>query len=105
MSSRQALEAMLAGGRDDALLRFALGNACLAEDAPDAAARHLRAAVAHNPGYSAAWKLLGRALERSGDTEAAQEAYRKGIAVAERGGDQQAAKEMRVFLRRLAPTP
>jgi cytochrome c-type biogenesis protein CcmH/NrfG len=51
--------------------------------------------------YSAAWKLLGKALAESGDADGAAAAYRNGIAAAERRGDKQAAKEMTVFLRRL----
>ncbi len=96
-----SLQAMLDGGRDDALLRFSLGGALLSEDRADEARVHLRAAVGHDPGYSAAWKLLGKAQLAAGDKAAAGDAYRAGIAAAEKKGDQQAMKEMRVFLRRL----
>ena len=92
---------MLDGGRDDALLRFSLGSALLAEQRADEALVHLQAAVAHDPGYSAAWKLLGKALFAAGNGDAAAAAYRAGIAAAEKKGDQQAMKEMQVFLRRL----
>jgi uncharacterized protein HemY len=92
---------MLAAGRDDALLRYSLGNALLKEHDAANAAEHLRAAVRHDPQYSAAWKLLGHALESAGSTDAAAEAWRSGISVAGRRGDQQAAKEMGVFLKRL----
>jgi predicted Zn-dependent protease len=92
---------MLGSGRDDALLRYSLGNEYLKSEDPAAAIPHLRAAVAHDPGYSAAWKLLGKALESSGALAEALEAFREGIAVAERKGDKQAAKEMTVFTRRI----
>jgi len=92
---------MLESGRDTALLRFSIGNEYLKSGEAAAAAEHLRAAVKHDPGYSAAWKLLGRALETGDDPAGALDAYRKGIAVAERKGDKQAAKEMQVFVRRL----
>lgn len=92
---------MLSGGRDNALLRFSLGSEYLKNGEPGAAVEHLRAAVKHDPGYSAAWKLLGRALDESGTLQDALAAYREGIAVAERKGDKQAAKEMAVFARRL----
>lgn len=98
---RAALEKLLAGGRDDALLRFSLGNACLQEQDADAAAGHLRRAVEHDPGYSAAWKLLGRALAEQGDRAEAASAWEHGIEAAEARGDVQAAKEMQVFLKRL----
>lgn len=98
---RAALEKLLAGGRDDALLRFSLGGACLKEDDTVAAVAHLRRAVEHDPGFSAAWKLLGRALATAGDSAGAARAWEQGIGAAEDKGDVQAAKEMRVFLKRL----
>ncbi|NGP53822.1 tetratricopeptide repeat protein [Thioalkalivibrio sp. XN8] len=98
---RAALEKLLADGRDDALLRFSLGNACLKEADAAAAAGHFRRAVEHDPGYSAAWKLLGRALAEQGDRAGAASAWQNGIEAAEARGDVQAAKEMQVFLKRL----
>ena len=65
------------------------------------ASRSRGAAVQHDPGYSAAWKILGKALTEIGDNEAAGAAYQKGIKIAEVKGDIQAAKEMKVFLKRL----
>jgi Tfp pilus assembly protein PilF len=98
---RAALEKLLAGGRDDALLRFSLGNACLKEHDPEGAAMHLRKALEHDADYSAAWKLLGQALAAAGRNDEAAAAWEHGIATAEHKGDVQAAKEMRVFLKRL----
>jgi Tfp pilus assembly protein PilF len=93
--------ALLAGGRDNALLRYSLGNEYLKHGDAASAAEHLRRAVEHDPRYSAAWKLLGRALAESDQLDAALAAYRQGIAVAEAHGDVQAAKEMGVFARRI----
>jgi predicted Zn-dependent protease len=87
--------------RDGALLRFSLGAEYLKAGDPANAAAHLREAVARDPAYSAAWKLLGRALAQSGAAADALAAYERGIAVAEARGDKQAAKEMTVFARRL----
>ena len=101
MSMIENFEKMLAAGQDNALLRFGLGQAYLKENNYPNAIAHLRAAAAHDPGYSAAWKLLGKALSESGDTPAAITAYETGIQTAEAKGDIQAAKEMRVFLKRL----
>jgi Tfp pilus assembly protein PilF len=92
---------LLEGGRDNALLRFSLGNEYLKNGDAAAAAEHLRVAVKHDPTYSAAWKLLGRALESSSALTEAVAAFREGIAVAERKGDKQAAREMNVFARRI----
>jgi len=96
-----ALQRLLERGRDSALLRFGLGKALL--DAGDTAEAviHLQHCVAQDPRYSAGWKWLGKAHLAAGDTDAAAQAWREGITVAETNGDKQAAKEMAVFLRRL----
>jgi Tfp pilus assembly protein PilF len=100
MSMIERFEALLAAGKDSALLRFGLGTEYLRSGAEEKAAMHLRAALDLDPGYSAAWKLLGKALE-STDAAAAAQAYRQGVAAAEGNGDKQAAREMQVFLKRL----
>ena len=101
MDPVERFEAMLAAGRDSALLRFSLGLHYLKAAEPARAAEHLRHAVSQDRDYSAAWKLLGKALTDSGDAAGAAAAYRDGIEAAGRRGDKQAAKEMTVFLRRL----
>jgi len=101
MSRLESLEALLARGPDNALLRFSLGGEHLKLGRFAEARAHLERAVALDPGYSAAWKLLGKAAAGGGDGAAAIAAYRAGIEAAERKGDKQAVKEMRVFLRRL----
>jgi predicted Zn-dependent protease len=101
------LEAMLARGQDNALLRYSLGAEHFKRDELGPAMVHLRQALVHDPRYSAAYKLLGQALAASGDTVQALRTYEDGIRVAEDRGDVQTAKEMRVFLKRLekqAPT-
>jgi predicted Zn-dependent protease len=87
--------------RDGALLRYSIGNEYLKAGDPQEAAIHLREAVARDPNHSAAWKLLGKTLAETGALDEALHAYREGIAVAEKRGDKQAAKEMRVFARRI----
>ena len=101
MPTAADFEALLAQGRDNALMRFSLGNAYLHEGDATRAAEHLQRAVEHDPKYSAAWKLLGRALNEAGDWQQALSAYEQGIAVAEARGDKQAAKEMTVFAKRI----
>jgi predicted Zn-dependent protease len=101
---RDNLELMLQRGQDSPLLRFSLGSECLKAGDLVAAIDHLRQAVEQNPGYSAAWKLLGQAHARSGATSRAVAVYLRGIEAAEAQGDMQAAREMRVFLRRLGGT-
>lgn len=95
------LEKLLAQGQDSATLRFALGSEYLKQGKSELAIAHLSAAVAMEPGYSAAWKLLGKAQTAAGRLAEARDSYARGIAVATERGDEQAAREMRVFLRRL----
>ena len=98
------LRKLCGGQRDGALLRFALGNALLANAEAAAAAVELQRSVEFDPGYSAAWKLLGRALVQAGDPAQARRAWNEGVAAAVRAGDVQAQKEMQVFLKRLDKT-
>lgn len=94
-------EKMLAAGKDSALLRFSLGNEYLKAGDFSSASAHLQQAVTADPEYSAAWKLLGKSLAESGQMPEAMQAYNQGIAVADRRGDKQAAKEMTVFAKRI----
>lgn len=105
MSIIANLETMLARGQDTALLRYGLGSAYLKSDAPGPAAEHLAAAVRQDPGYSAAWKLYGKALTALGRHAEAIAAFDQGIATAEAKGDLQAAREMRVFRKRAEQAP
>lgn len=97
----ETFERLLAQGKDSALLRFSLGNEYLKAGDSAAAVAHLERSVAQDPNYTAAWKLLGKALAAAQRRDDAIAAYRDGIAAAKRKGDRQAEKEMGVFLRRL----
>ena len=104
MSERDALEGLerlLAAGKDGALLRFGMGNEHLKRGDAETAAVHFRRAVEIDPAYSAAWKMLGRALAQTRRHDDALSAWNQGIAAAERRGDKQAMREMQVFVRRL----
>lgn len=92
---------MLASGKDGAMLRYSLGNEYLKSDDASAALAHLERAVELDPGYTAAWKLYGKALLAAGRDVDALAAWRRGIAVAHEKGDRQAEKEMTVFARRI----
>ncbi len=96
-----SLENMLAKGIDNPLLRFGLGKGYLDAGDPARAAEHLRHCVAQDPKYSAAWKLLGKALQASGDLDGARQAWQQGLQAAQGHGDKQAEKEMTVFLKKL----
>ncbi len=99
--SIERLEKLLGTPRDGALLRFSLGMEYTKMENAEKAAEYLRQAVAKDPGYSAAWRALGKALEAAGQPAEALAAFRDGIAAAQKKGDKQAQKEMTVFARRI----
>ncbi|WP_405119557.1 tetratricopeptide repeat protein [Pseudomonas leptonychotis] len=99
--STEALEKMLGKGMDNALLRFGLGKGYLDAGELARAAEHLQHCVQFDPQYSAAWKLLGQALNKQGLIDQARAAWTQGLRVADEKGDKQAGKEITVFLKRL----
>lgn len=101
MSALETFEKMLAQGKDNALLRYSLGNEYLKLERPQEAIAHLKAALVFDPNYSAAWKSLGKAQHEAGALAEALDTYRQGIGHAEARGDIQAAKEMKVFAKRV----
>lgn len=100
---RAPLEKMLASGKDSAMLRYTLGLVCYQEADYDTAVTHLRRAIEQDRGHSASWKIYARALAALQRDDEAREAFAQGIEIAESQGDIQAAKEMKVFARRLDP--
>ena len=100
-SMTERLEALLATGKETALLRYTLGKAALDSEQPAAALLHLQRATALNPQYSVAWKLLGRVHLALDDSDAARQAWTQGLACAQTNGDAQVVKELSVFLKRL----
>ncbi len=101
MSIIDNLEKMLASGRDSALLRYSLGIEYQRKGDLETSATHLASAVEQDAEYSAAWKAYGKVLVELGRDEQAEQVFLTGIEVAEQNGDIQAAKEMKVFLKRL----
>jgi Tfp pilus assembly protein PilF len=95
-----SLEKLLGTPRDGALLRYSLGLEYAKAGDHARAIQYLRDAVERDPLYSAAWKALGNSLREAQPAEAL-DAYRHGIAAAQKKGDRQAEKEMTVFARRL----
>jgi predicted Zn-dependent protease len=100
MTMIENLHGMLERGVDSALLRYSLGNELLKAGDAGAAIEHLRQALHFDAEYSAAWKMLGKALATRGSHAEAVDVLAQGIEVAERSGDLQAAKEMGVFRKR-----
>lgn len=99
--STEALEKMLAKGMDNALLRFGLAKGYLDAGEFARAAEHLQHCVQFDPQYSAAWKLLGQALNKQGQSDEARAAWTQGLQAAQGKGDKQTEKEIGVFIKRL----
>jgi Tfp pilus assembly protein PilF len=101
--SPEALERMLAAGRDGALLRMGLALAHHRRDDPRAALVHVQKALAFDADFTAAHRLHGLLALSMGDKAQAQAAFAKGLEVAQRRGEMQLVKELTVRLRRLLP--
>jgi len=86
---------------DDPVVRFGLAGAYLDAGEAEAAAVEYQEAIRLKPDYSAAYRGLGRALERAGHLAEARAVYTRGLEVAARAGDLQTKKEIEVFVRRL----
>lgn len=95
------LLSILDAGQDSLILRFGLGQALIKLKQPEQAIPHLQKALEFDPEYSAAYKLLGKAYVDTQQDSLAIDTYESGIQIAETKGDIQAAKEMKVFLKRL----
>ena len=102
MGMTERLEKMLAAGRDDAMLRFGLGSAYFNEGELATAIAHLQACITQNENYTAAYKLLGKALFQSNRFDEAADVLERGLEKALGSGDKQTEKEVRVFLRKIA---
>ncbi len=100
MPSSDTFEGLLEKGPDSSLLRYSLANAYVSESRLSDAIEQLNKALELDAQYSAAWKLLGRCYVDTGEYASAITSYEKGIVVAESKGDKQAAKEMKIFLKR-----
>lgn len=86
---------------DDPVVHYGLGSEHLKLGEFAEAAAAFRRAIALQPDYSAAYRELGKALEKENQREEAIAAYRKGKEVAQQKGDLQTGKEIDVFLKRL----
>lgn len=93
-------QGLLEAGQDSAMLRLALANALLGAQRPEEAITHLRAAVAQDAEYSAAWKLLIKTVLGQGEYQEVLQLCESGLAVARAKKDMQAVKEMEVYAKR-----
>jgi uncharacterized protein HemY len=94
-------EALLAQNAQSELLHFSLGNEYFKAGRFEDAAGSFRTTIRLKSEYTAAYRQLGKTLEKTGDAAGARQAYLDGITVGEQTGDLQVIKEMQVFLKRL----
>ena len=86
---------------DDPEVRFGLAGLYLDAGQTENAVTEYQETIRLKADYSAAYRGLGRALERAGRIPEAMAAFHQGRDVATRNGDLQTVKEIDVFLRRL----
>lgn len=104
--SPEALERLLAAGRDSALLRMSLALAHHRRDDAPTALMHVEKALAFDPEFTAAWRLQGLLALALGDAAKAEASFAQALEVAQRRGELQLVKELTVRLRRLrTPKP
>lgn len=101
MIQPEAIENMIAKGRDSYEARLAAGQARLRAGELNRAIEHLERALEFKPAQTMAWQELGKARQQLGDVDGARDAWQRGREVAARNGDKQAEKVMGVWLRRL----
>ncbi len=101
MATTDNLEKLLATGKDSALLRFGLGSAYFSKGEYNRAVAHLECCISLDANYTAAFKLLGKALYHQEQWVAATAVFKQGCDSAKRNGDKQAELEMQVFTKKI----
>ncbi|MFQ5696320.1 MAG: tetratricopeptide repeat protein [Terriglobia bacterium] len=97
----EQLKQLIEDDPSDSVLHYGLGAELLRRKDYPAAAHALRKALELKPDYSAAYRELGKAMERLNMRDEAVDFYKMGLAVAQQNGDLQTAREIEVFLKRL----
>lgn len=83
------------------MLRFGLGSAYFNQKEFARAIPHLKACISHDEDYTAAYKLLGKALFKLGETEQARTVFETGLPIAADKGDKQTEREILAFLNKI----
>lgn len=86
---------------DDTVALYGVGDIAFHRENYKDAVTNLERVVALDEKYSAAYLLLGKSLEASGNLERAMQVYKKGIDVASKRGDMMPANEMQSRLNQL----
>jgi folate-binding protein YgfZ len=86
---------------DDTVALYGMGDVAFYKENFKEAVTYLEKVVALDEKYSAAYLLLGKSLEASGNLERSMQVYKKGIDVASKRGDMMPANEMQSRLNQL----
>lgn len=86
---------------EDTVALYGMGDVAFYRENYKEAVIYLEKVVALDEKYSAAYLLLGKALEATGNLERAMQVYKKGIDVASKRGDMMPANEMQSRLNQL----
>ncbi len=97
-SRLEKLQDFVAASPTDSFARYGLAQEYLGQGQPEPAVEHFRELLRFNPEYVAAYYHLGQALEKLGRTGEARAAYRDGIALTTRLGDEHARSELQAAL-------
>jgi Tfp pilus assembly protein PilF len=98
---QQQIEEMLAEDPNDPFLRYGLAMEYIAQGDHEAAARCFHELIEVAPDYVPAYMQWGQVLVRLGRTNEAGEVWSRGVAVAQKAGDQHASEEMQGFIANL----
>jgi uncharacterized protein HemY len=107
MASEQIerIKKVLAVEPESEMLWFSLGQAYLADEAPNLAVEAFEKSIAIKPDYTAVYEKLGDALEKMGRMEEAKGIYRKGIEVGQRKRDMFPTERMTARLSQIEKEP
>lgn len=86
---------------DDELAHYGLAAEYMKVGRFEDATTSLKRVIEIKPGYAAAYRELGKSLEKSGRDKEAREFFLKGRQLAEGHGDGQMVKEIDMYLRRM----
>jgi thioredoxin-like negative regulator of GroEL len=95
---RQVLEEFVAKSPGDAFSRYGLAMECMSSEDSAAAAGHFAVLVDKHAEYIPAYLMYGQLLVRENRTEEARQVLAKGIAAANKSGNQHAVSEMEALL-------
>lgn len=97
-SRKEQIQEMLQEDPNDSFLHYGLAMELLSEGSEEEAKQELQALLEKDPDYVATYLQLGQLHQRLDEEEQARQIFKRGIAVAQKQGNEHAASEMTSFL-------